>query len=483
MVLAALGLWVVSGQVLAVPFASKITLQTLTVEAEAGTSISYFLNESPAAVEIEIVDEATSVVAASFAGGTGQGENTVVWNGRADNDDGAVVPAGHYRVAVSAEKTHTAWTEIASHRSLQNSPPPASRNELFAGFSPLDVLVVPSPENPFFGSYLALQGGGISPRSYAMVELHSDLSVVAGDDGHGSRIFREAGLETANSTNFYSLRRTCMDPEDENVFYVAGEGSSYFYYGNTADPANLHSAAGAVVFPSTRVSECLVVMEGSQKYAFFVIERVIYKAPMTGRELSGPLQQISYFDSSAVVRGLAVDQDSNLYCTFLQLSGVLHSGVLYRFPAAEVSGPTPTLLESSNNWRVNISMSPKNMYLMGNPAICPFTGDVFIFTANTGNKSAAGGGIYKVGNVETANLYATLSIGEHRVVDTSSWHLEAKDASLRYDTAGNAILSDRVTGQVRVYSPDGLRKTRVPAPASQRLTVTPRAAVAHWDLY
>lgn len=477
------GLGLISESAMAVPYASKIAWHHTTMEADSVTTLSYFLNEPADGVAIEIVDEATSTVAATFPGPTARGKNTLAWNGRADNGEGAVVPVGNYRATVSAHKNHAQWTEIASHRSQKNAGPTAIYNDLFTTFSPMDVLPVSTPDSPYFGSILALQAGETAPKCYGVIELNSDLSVAAEDDGYASRIFRETNLDTDPKGYFSHMRRTCMDPEDDHIFYVAGETAPYFWYGDMADPAELHSAAGSDSYLTAGATEALVVKEENQKYVYFISNKKLYKAPMTGRQLAGAPQLINADMPAPRFLGLAVDKFSNFYAVASQYSNATHSGRLYRFPPSAVAGPSPEVLEHNNHWLKSFAL-PKDKYYMGGPAVCPVTGDVFVFAANTDGSSAAGGGIYLAGHISNSGYdNAAITTADHRVIRTENWHVDYGEASLRMDHAGNAILSDQRSAQIRVYSPAGYRETKTPAPASQRLTVIPRAAVANWDLY
>jgi len=482
-----------SGTVHARPYASKVRLASTSITAGAGTEITYNLNEPADSVTIEIKNASTDATVATFPGTTTRGPNAVLWNGTADNAAGSEVIAGSYKIVITANKNNTAWTEIASQRSLALAAPAGVIYEqVYNGFSPNDALFVEDTASDFFGdlySNVSYYTATVDQSAKAAIKFRSDLAVADGTNGYASRILKVSPTDeasTANNSSAYWIGS--LDPDSSNILYYTGQLQPAFWYGDLNNPALL-SDGDPNDYLGTNVPRSVVVVRESptSKYAYFTNGFAILKAPMNGNLLSGPPVTVADFTSAnRYSRNVTVDSAGNLYWVSRALgtastAGAGNGGVLLRWDRTVTLGDTPSLTEANASWTVS---AESGMEYMAGPAISSADGNVYVGFATGSTVINPTNGAYLVGNTSSATIVRTLS-GADRVVDTAamSWGISNIYFHLRTDSVGNLLLIDRQKEQLRLYTPGGISNLAIEAPTSQQLTIAPRANVGTWALY
>lgn len=475
---AALAISVLAGVASANPYASKIRVSSTAFSAASPMTITYRLNEAADTLQVEILNGNTPV--ATFNAPKLQGANQVVWNGRTDNATGALVPAGSYRVRITANKNSAGWSEIASNTSLGNYVSAGIYHTLFSGYSPQDHLFVTQTDSDSFGL-------GFSPSSWSdpnhagSIAFNSDLSTYFGDSGYASRIFKAVPLETqATPVAPFDLWGGGLDPDGE-YFYNVGRNTTLGYriwLGRLSANSVMVDADPTGLYPDYP-RDIEISKEGNKKFAYITqTGSAIVKAEidLNTHFLSGAAKFITAPDVPYELEDLAFDAPGNLYCSAYEATGQTGlGGGLFRWNVSQIAGALPATLLSPANAVWNVTY-PSNMLYMDGVTVTPNGNIYVVMSAGTDQ------GIYYVGNSSQATLVKTLSTAD-KVVDLAymgamgSWSVNVQS-----DPVGNLVVIDRNNEQIRLFGPSGNSTNPIVAPTSQTFAIQ-NAGVDTWSLY
>ncbi|MGI8907631.1 MAG: FlgD immunoglobulin-like domain containing protein [Candidatus Sumerlaeaceae bacterium] len=466
------------------PYPSLIRVSPATF-VTGGTNITYVLNEAGSTVTIEILNAGNAVVA-TFAGTAVRGDNTVHWDGTANNAGGAAIALGAYKVRITAaSNVAAAWTEFSSNAATDTVLTTVYKT-LYPSFAPISMLIQPAQTSDNFGKVVCLTGNTQTIATnpcQAGITLNGALLTTDGTNGYASRLLR-GDLDPAigNSGSEVDYWGACFDPTTTEGIWIASQAGANkgFYAANSvadattrlADPTNITGG-----FPRS----VAVRTEGANKFAFFAsgtntINKIQIDS-VSGNLTGAATNIVSFADINRYGRKVKSDSAGNLYYGSRRNVSAGTGGALYRWSAAKVSAAPGTLLNEANaDWNIQLPAASTNL---SGPAITP-AGDVYVYVCSDG--------IYTVGNASTATLSKTLGAADLVVPLVISNNTFGND--IESDPAGNIIVNaigttavaNSQAGFVRGFSPGGNSSMTVTAPSSQAINIAPTAA-EDWALF
>ena len=476
--------------VMAVPFASRIRVSSFKVYEGVGLTISYVINEDGGTAAIDIIKASDSSVAASFSGTATKGDNTVVWNGSADNASDAKIGPGEYKVRITVDATKpVGWTEIASNSSVGNyvAESPTVYQTLWDGFSPMEFLIQTDPRKDAFG-YVMVSAAYGTPLVTGHVVFNPDLSCFDGGDGMNTWL-NYPGAATTVGTCVWG---NCFDPDDSDYAWVCGQNAAVnVLYAKWNDATLTDRTNGVTNLQNAR--DISVVKEGTTKYAYVALgsSRVFKAAIDSNNNLvasPAPINIINTTLTTLYSKGADFDSEGNLYYT-VRYDTTQSSGagcVVYRWDADTVQAATEGSLTDANaSWKITFPTGATN----AEGVAITRDGDVYAAILNEGALTPPNDGslrgLYLLGNKSLTTNFKELSIAD-RVI--GFWGTDTifsgYGVGIRADYAGNIYWSDRACEQVRCVSPGGTTSVPVVAPDSQTFEIeTLPLNAKNWVIY
>lgn len=367
---------------LAVPYASQIRVSMTSTVVGSGLTISYYLNEDADSVLIEVVDEASTVVA-SFAGTATKGANSVVWDGTVDNAGGEAVAAGtgfSVQITADADKPEGwdffAINQVPFHEDYEisdiywNEGPrePLNPRNLFYRFRPHSVTVPSNPESDSFGwilypsseSTLGWTGGApeIIRAHAGLILLNADLSPPPDSNGGlDTRTLRHpSDVDPDMIPGFQDVFHAVEDPFNPDYYFLCGQGvapRTQMLYGHVFDIEAEDANPNQLALSAPRA--IAIVVDGSDRYMLLasgnnVINRAVISATNT---LEGPLVNILGVASpTQYSKHIYLDSSGNLYWVSRDEGGSALGGRVYRWPASVVlaADTAGSLTEANADW-------------------------------------------------------------------------------------------------------------------------------------
>lgn len=475
----------IASTVMSAPYASRISVDQIQISQGGHLTINYFINEAGGTATINIIKVSDSSVVATFAGTATKGANSVIWNGTVNNGAGAQVPAGNYRVKISASATKPAgWAEIASNSSLGNYVPLANATiyqTMWDGFSPMEFLIQADTNKEGFG-YILVSTSYVTPRVDGHVVFNPDLSCY--DGGNGQTTWLNYPGTSANNQGVWG---NCFDPDDSDYVWVCGQSSTTnVMYGKWND-TTLVDKTGAATTEMANARDIFVRKEGGTKYAYVTKgSSILYKCTLDASNIvqASPVNIFGLTDTLRYGKGVDFDASGNLYWTSRYNNSTSgNGGAVFRWDKAQIEGATVgSLTEANATWAVNMPGSNAE-----GVAITP-NGNVYACVVNedpTNDGSLRG--IYLIGNVSTPTIAKDLTVTDrvYAFYGTDfATALSGFGIGLGSDIAGNIYFSDRGQEQVRCIGPGGTTNVAVVAPTSQNFEIVfGSLAVKNWAIY